>query len=91
MQIRQLKAFPPPSQVFRSQAGTRANQVWALDMTHIPMARGFVYLTAVVGAPRVAHRVVRSSQATPAAVHNSATLANRPGIHLRIGECSSDR
>ena len=26
----------------------RANQVWALDMTHIPMAKGFVYLTAVV-------------------------------------------
>ena len=27
---------------------TRANQVWALDATYIPMARGFVYLTAVV-------------------------------------------
>jgi putative transposase len=27
---------------------TRANQVWALDTTYIPMARGFVYLTAVV-------------------------------------------
>lgn len=26
----------------------RANQVWALDTTYIPMARGFVYLTAVV-------------------------------------------
>jgi putative transposase len=25
-----------------------ANQVWALDTTYIPMARGFVYLTAVV-------------------------------------------
>ena len=28
---------------------TRANQVWALDTTYIPMARGFVYLSAVVG------------------------------------------
>jgi putative transposase len=27
---------------------TRSNQVWALDTTYIPMARGFVYLTAVV-------------------------------------------
>ena len=26
----------------------RANQVWAMDITYIPMARGFVYLTAVV-------------------------------------------
>ena len=27
----------------------RPNQVWATDITYIPMARGFVYLTAVVG------------------------------------------
>ena len=26
----------------------RPNQVWATDMTYIPMARGFVYLVAVV-------------------------------------------
>lgn len=26
----------------------RANRVWAMDITYIPMARGFVYLTAVV-------------------------------------------
>lgn len=26
----------------------RANQVWAMDLTYIPMARGFVYLVAVV-------------------------------------------
>ncbi len=26
----------------------RANQVWAMDTTYIPMAKGFVYLTAVV-------------------------------------------
>jgi len=26
----------------------QANQVWALDTTYIPMAKGFVYLTAVV-------------------------------------------
>ena len=27
---------------------TRPNQVWATDITYIPMARGFVYLVAVV-------------------------------------------
>ena len=32
----------------RKVAITRANQVWALDTTYIPMAKGFVYLTAVV-------------------------------------------
>lgn len=26
----------------------RSNQVWALDTTYIPMAKGFTYLTAVV-------------------------------------------
>ena len=28
--------------------GRSANQVWATDITYIPMARGFVYLAAVV-------------------------------------------
>jgi putative transposase len=26
----------------------RPNQVWAMDITYVPMARGFVYLTAVI-------------------------------------------
>ena len=34
--------------LLRGLAINRANQVWALDTTYIPMARGFVYLTAVV-------------------------------------------
>jgi transposase InsO family protein len=37
-----------------ARQGIRANQVWALDTTYIPMARGFIYLTAVVGVPRAA-------------------------------------
>jgi putative transposase len=32
----------------RKLAITRPNQVWAMDITYIPMARGFVYLAAVV-------------------------------------------
>ncbi len=34
--------------LLRKLSITRPNQVWALDTTYIPMARGFVYLTAVV-------------------------------------------
>ena len=34
--------------LLRKLAITRPNQVWALDTTYIPMAHGFVYLTAVV-------------------------------------------
>jgi putative transposase len=34
--------------LLRKLAIVRANQVWALHTTYIPMAKGFVYLTAVV-------------------------------------------
>ena len=34
--------------LLRNQAVTRPNQVWAMDITYIPMARGFLYLAAVV-------------------------------------------
>ena len=34
--------------LLRGLAVERANQVWATDITYIPMARGFVYLSAVM-------------------------------------------
>jgi putative transposase len=34
--------------LLRTLAITRPNQVWAMDITYIPMARGFIYLAAVV-------------------------------------------
>jgi putative transposase len=34
--------------LLRGVAVERPNQVWAMDITYIPMARGFVYLAAVV-------------------------------------------
>jgi putative transposase len=52
--------------LLRELAITRPNQVWALDTTYIPMARGFVYLTAVVDvfSRRVlAHRVAITLEA----------------------------
>jgi transposase InsO family protein len=55
--------------LLRKLAITRSNQVWALDTTYIPMARGFVYLTAVVDAASrrvLAHKVaIRSKPPTP--------------------------
>ena len=44
---------------------TRPNHVWAMDITYIPMARGFVYLAAVLDwATRrvLAHRVSVASR-----------------------------
>lgn len=39
------KIFP---YLLRNMAVTKPNQVWAMDITYIPMAKGFVYLAAVV-------------------------------------------
>ena len=36
------------SYLLRKLAVTRPNQVWATDITYVPMARGFVYLVAIV-------------------------------------------
>jgi putative transposase len=47
----------------------RANQVWALDTSYIPMARGFVYLTAVVDVTSrkvLAHKVAITLEAVHA-------------------------
>ena len=52
--------------LLRQLAIKRANQVWALDTTYIPMARGFVYLTAVVDVASrrtLAHKVAITLEA----------------------------
>jgi putative transposase len=46
--------------LLRDKAIERANQAWALDITYIPMARGWVYLVAVLdwhSRRELAHRV----------------------------------
>jgi putative transposase len=50
---RPSKSKPAPGHkiypyLLRKLAVTRPDQVWAMDITYIPMARGFVYLAAVV-------------------------------------------
>ena len=55
--------------LLRKLAITRANQVWALDTTYIQMARGFVYLTAVVDVASrrvLAHKVAITLEAVHA-------------------------
>ena len=52
--------------LLRKLAIARSNQVWALDTTYIPMARGFVYLTAVVDVASrrvLAHKVATTLEA----------------------------
>ena len=59
----QHKVFP---YLLRKLAINRSNQVWALDTTYIRMARGFVYLTAVVDVYSrriLAHRVAITLEA----------------------------
>ena len=34
--------------LLRSMRITRPNQVWAADITYVPMARGFMYLVAIM-------------------------------------------
>ena len=55
--------------LLRKLAIVRANQVWALDTTYIRMARGFVYLTAVVDVASrrvLAHKVAITLEAVHA-------------------------
>ena len=52
--------------LLRSITIADANQVWALDTTYIPMAHGFVYLTAVVDVASrrvLAHKVATTLEA----------------------------
>lgn len=58
-----------------------ANQVWALDTTYIPMAKGFVYLTAVIDwATRkvMAYKVAITLEACHAVDVLAEALSNHP-------------
>ena len=62
----QHKVFP---YLLRKRVIQRSKQVWALDTTYIRMARGFVYLTAVVDVYSrriLAHRTAITLEATHA-------------------------
>jgi len=58
--------------LLRNVAITRANQVWALDTTYIPMAHGFVYLTAVVDV--VSRRILAHKLATTLEAYHAVEI-----------------
>ncbi len=68
------KIFP---YLLRKLPVTRPNQVWAMDITDIPMARGFVYLTAVVDGFPLEARMADANRLrghVPPAAGSNATL-----------------
>ena len=78
----QHKVFP---YLLRTLAINRSNQVWALDTTYIRMARGFVYLTAVVDVYSrriLAHRVAITLEAVHAvdALQEAYSRFGKPDI-----------
>ena len=71
--------------LLRGMAIDRANQVWAMDITYIPMARGFVFLAAVLDwrSRRVlAHRLSITMEADfcVEALQEALAKYGRPGI-----------
>ncbi len=53
---RRHRAHPVVPYLLRHRAITQPNAVWAMDITYIPMGRGFVYLAAVMDwATRCVH------------------------------------
>lgn len=77
--------------LLRRLAITRANPVWALDTTYIQIARGFVYITAVVDVNSrkvLAHKVEITLEADHAkevieqALHGTARPTSSTSIRV---------
>ena len=80
--------------LLRKMQAVRPDQVWAMDITYIPMARGFVYLAAVVDwfSRRVlSHRVSITMEADFCieALEEALARHGRPEISTRIKARSS--
>ena len=70
--------------LLRCIAITRANQVWALDTTYIPMERGFVYLTAVVDV--ASRRVLAHKTATTLEAHHAVEIIEQAFARFGVPE-----
>ena len=70
--------------LLRCIAIDRANQVWALATTYIPMARGFVYLTAVVDV--ASRRVLAHKTATTLEAHHAVEIIEQAFARFGIPE-----
>ena len=71
--------------LLRGAAITRPNQVWAMDITYIPMARGFVYLAVVLDW--FSRRVLRGERrrAGMAALQWAQASNSKSSSHATIG------
>ena len=70
--------------LLRNVAITRANQVWALDTTYIPMAHGFVYLTVVVDV--ASRRVLAHKLATTMEAYHAVEIVEQAYARYGIPE-----
>ena len=71
--------------LLRQVAVVRANQVWALDTTYIPMRQGFVYLTAIVDVTTrrvMAHKVATTLEACHAREIMQVALAKYGALEI---------
>jgi putative transposase len=70
------KAYP---YLLRGAAITRPNQVWAMDITYIPMARGFVYLAVALdwGLPKPRTTAVKTRRLSSRAPTEDRDRADR--------------
>jgi putative transposase len=78
---RQHKVYP---YLLRKVVISRANQVWALDTTYIPMARGFVYQHDETEVMNVVSAVAAQHGRTPIArVHDAIFFKRKINVDLR--------
>jgi putative transposase len=71
--------------LLRGMEIVRPNQAWAMDITYIPMARGFVYLAVVLDW--FSRRVLswRVSITMEAAFRNVSTTLRQPSVEFKLG------
>lgn len=75
---RRHPAHPIYPYLLRTLSITRANHVWAADITYIPMARGFVYLVAIMDW---ASRKVLSWRISPTLTSDFCVAALEAALH----------
>lgn len=76
--------------LLKNLAITHANQVWEIDITYIPMARGFMYLTAIIDV--YSRYIVGWSVSNSLAAENSLnTLKQSILQHGKPGIVNSDQ
>ena len=85
-----------PTYLLRKLPIVHANQIWALDTTYIPMAKGFVYLTTVADVSNrrvLTHKVaITTGPAVPGkSLSRPLPATAPPGLSTPITAASSQR